>query len=155
MKLLRICETKWNKVNMRTSHTGVGAWDGGGLPCRAARRSSISSEEGTGFTGPLSAASRASISFSDGIDSMEDVHGQTGSQRLSIRHYRRCAVLPPLGLVSSFSFSSLSISAWSSLLKPLVGMCPAMVFLLCPGLAGWWSCCACFASSAATRLEKQ
>lgn len=45
--------------------TGGGACDGGGRPLRAARRSSISCTEGTGWLGLLRAASRDSISLSD------------------------------------------------------------------------------------------
>ena len=42
---------------------------GGGLPCRAAKRSSMSWAEGTGFLGAFKAARRDSISFSEGTDS--------------------------------------------------------------------------------------
>lgn len=136
--------------------TGGGACDGGGLPCKAARRSCISSEEGTGCIGALRAASRASISLSDGMDSIDN--GQcTCMQNSQVKYYTGHMVcclemLHSLGLVSSLSFSSLATRAWSSLLKPLVGIFLAMSFLFCPCLAGWWHCWACFASSAATRL---
>ena len=51
--------------------TGRRAWEGGGLPCKAAKRSSISPAEGTGWRGAFRAARRDSISFSDGMDSKQ------------------------------------------------------------------------------------
>lgn len=57
-----------------------------------------------------------------------------------------------LGAVSSFSFWSLSAMAWSSLLRPLVGRWPALLFLLPPCARGCADGPCCLASSAATRL---
>ncbi len=49
--------------------TGRGAWEGDGRPCKAARRSSMSVADGTGWIGAFKAARRDSSSFSDGMDS--------------------------------------------------------------------------------------
>lgn len=59
-----------------------------------------------------------------------------------------------LGLVSSFSFCSLSAMAWSSLLRPLYGKWSALLFVLPPCARDFdgWFCC--FASYAATRLGR-
>ena len=143
--------------------TGGGAWDGGGWPLRAAKRSSISSAEGTGRLGAFRAARRDSISFSDGTDSEEKVKRQkiTSAKRkhfILTVHIKVGAATDHiflLGTVSSLSFWSLSAIAWSSLLRPLVGMWPALLSRLPPCARGCedWPCC--LASNAATRLRKK
>lgn len=60
-----------------------------------------------------------------------------------------------LGTESSFSFWSLSAIAWSSLLRPLVGTWPALLFLLLPCARDCVDCPCCLASNAATRLWKK
>ena len=118
--------------------------------------------EGTGRLGAFRAARRASSSFSEGMDSEKEV--KSLQWLLPKRKYTISIILnllmkiylvSLLGAVSSFSFWSRSAIAWSSLLRPLVGRWPALLFLLTPCVGACVDCACCLASSAATRLRKK